>query len=155
MEHLPLYIPIVFILTTLLTVTLLYRASNYSKPLVITSLLWLVLQAAVGLSSFYFISTGIPPRFALLLMPPVALILVLLLIKKGRLFMDDFDAKTLTFIHIVRIPVELTLYGLFIHKAVPQIMTFEGRNFDILCGLTVYYGDVDHPVPGQIDHWVS
>ena len=19
----------------------------------------------------------------------------------------------------------------------------------------VYYGDVDHPVPGQIDHWVS
>ena len=21
--------------------------------------------------------------------------------------------------------------------------------------LTVYYGDVDHPVPGQIDHWVS
>jgi len=20
---------------------------------------------------------------------------------------------------------------------------------------TVYYGDVDHPVPGQIDHWVS
>jgi hypothetical protein len=21
--------------------------------------------------------------------------------------------------------------------------------------LNVYYGDVDHPVPGQIDHWVS
>jgi len=21
--------------------------------------------------------------------------------------------------------------------------------------LIVYYGDVDHPVPGQIDHWVS
>ena len=20
---------------------------------------------------------------------------------------------------------------------------------------SVYYGDVDHPVPGQIDHWVS
>ena len=22
-------------------------------------------------------------------------------------------------------------------------------------GKAVYYGDVDHPVPGQIDHWVS
>lgn len=43
---------------------------------------------------------------------------------------------------MVRIPVEIGLYWLFIHRVVPGIMTFEGRNFDILCGLTaplVYY----------------
>lgn len=142
MEHLPLYIPVIFILTTLLTVALMYKASNHSKPVIIIVPLWLVLQAAISLSGFYLTSTGTPPRFALLLMPPVLLIIILLLTKKGRLFMDGFDAKTSTLIHIVRIPVELTLYWLFLHKMVPGIMTFEGRNFDILCGLTaplVYY----------------
>ena len=30
------------------------------------------------------------------------------------------------------------------------------ENWKILSDLKhVYYGDVDHPVPGQIDHWVS
>ncbi len=75
-------------------------------------------------------------------MPPMVLVTVLLLTKKGRLLMDSFDAKTLTLLHIVRVPVELTLYWLYLNKAVPGIMTFEGRNFDILCGITaplVYY----------------
>jgi hypothetical protein len=142
MEHLPLYIPVIFILTTLLTITLLYKAGNNSKPLIIIVLLWLILQAAVSLSGFYLISAGTPPRFTLLLMPPLALIIILFLFKKGRVFTDSFSAKALTIIHIVRIPVELTLYWLFVYKAVPQVMTFEGRNFDILCGLTapaVYY----------------
>ncbi|MGR9839057.1 hypothetical protein ACUOH4_26735, partial [Escherichia coli] len=33
-------------------------------------------------------------------------------------------------------------YWLFLHKAIPDLMTFEGRNFDIVSGLTaplVYY----------------
>jgi len=27
--------------------------------------------------------------------------------------------------------------------------------FQVIHYFFVYYGDVDHPVPGQIDHWVS
>ena len=45
-------------------------------------------------------------------------------------------------VHIVRIPVEIVLYWLFLYEKVPELMTFEGRNFDILAGLTapiVYY----------------
>jgi hypothetical protein len=52
------------------------------------------------------------------------------------------DIKTLTLLHTVRIPVELVLYWLYVQKDVPQLMTFEGRNFDILSGITapvVYY----------------
>ena len=44
--------------------------------------------------------------------------------------------------HIVRIPVELVLLWLSIYKTVPDLMTFEGRNFDIISGITaplVYY----------------
>ncbi len=39
-------------------------------------------------------------------------------------------------VHVVRIFVELVLYGLFLDRMVPEIMTFAGRNFDILAGLT-------------------
>lgn len=142
MEHLPAYIPVIFIITTLLAAVLLYKAGNNSKPLIIILSLWLAVQAAVSLSGFYIVSTCTPPRFALLLVPPVVLIVILFLTQRGRLFINGFNAKTLTLIHIVRIPVELTLYWLFMHKAVPEVMTFEGRNFDILCGLTapiIYY----------------
>lgn len=142
METLPIYISVVFVLTTLLTALLLYKASDNSKAILIIALLWLGLQAAAGLAGFYTVTKGTPPRFALLLIPPMVFIIIMFLTKKGRAFIDGFDIKTLTVLHIVRVPVELTLYWLFLHKAVPQVMTFEGRNFDILCGLTaplVYY----------------
>jgi hypothetical protein len=142
MEQLPIYINIVFVLSTLLAMLLLYKATNYSKTVIIITLVWLVLQTAISLTGFYTFTKSVPPRFALLLMPPMILIVMLFITKKGRGFTGGFDIKTLTLFHVVRIPVELTLYWLYQHKAIPQIMTFEGRNFDILCGLTaplVYY----------------
>lgn len=142
MEHLPVYINIFFILITLFTVLMLYKASNYSKPVLIISLLWLALQAVVGLSGFYTVTIGVPPRFALLLMPPVVFIAVLFFLKKGLKTIDGFDVKILIMLHVVRILVEFTLYWLYLYKMVPEIMTFEGRNFDIFCGLTaplIYY----------------
>ncbi|MEP6611127.1 MAG: hypothetical protein ABJA76_04565 [Mucilaginibacter sp.] len=142
METLPIYISVVFVLTTLLALLLLYKAGGNSKSLIIVVLLWLALQAVAGLAGFYTVTNDTPPRFALLVMPPVVFIVNRFITKKGRVVIDGFDVKMLTLLHIVRIPVELTLYWLFLHKAVPQIMTFEGRNFDILCGLTapvIYY----------------
>ncbi len=141
MEHLPLYIYVVFVATVLLSIGMLYKAINYSKA-IIAVLAWLALQAVVSLTGFYTVTNVMPPRFGLLLIPPVIFIIMLFLAKKGKAVIDSFDVKTLTLLHIVRIPVELTLYWLFLHKATPGIMTFEGRNFDILCGLTapiVYY----------------
>jgi hypothetical protein len=142
MEHWPIYIKIVFILTTLLGLWLLYKATNQSKPIIITVLLWLVLQTVVSITGFYTVSSGVPPRFALLLAPPLLLLLIRFVTPAGRKLLDGFDAKWLTLIHTVRIPVEITLYWLFLHKAIPGLMTFEGRNFDILAGLTapfIYY----------------
>ncbi|MDB5090471.1 MAG: hypothetical protein JWR09_4465 [Mucilaginibacter sp.] len=154
MEHLPIYISIVFVLTTILTIGLLYKATNYSKPVIIITIIWLALQAVISLSGFYTVTNVFPPRLALLLMPPIIFIITLFIIKKGRLLIDGFDVKTLTLLHIVRIPVELTLYLLFLHKLVPGIITFEGRNFDILCGLTApivyYYGYIKNALSKKL-----
>ena len=146
MEHLPIDIYIVFVLGAITTLWLLYKATYYSKWVIIITLLWLALQAAVSLSGFYTVTSGVPPRFALLLMPPAVLVIALFFIKTGQRAIDSFDVKILTLLHVVRILVELVLYWLHLYKVIPLVMTFEGRNFDILCGLTApliwYFGYV-------------
>jgi hypothetical protein len=142
MEDLPLYISIVFTLTTLVTVIIFYKASRKSKTTLIILSAWLLIQALIGLSGFYTVTTTIPPRFVLMVLPPFLTILLLFLTKKGKLFLDQLDLEQLTLLHVIRIPVEIVLLWLFIYKAVPELMTFEGRNFDILSGFSaafVYY----------------
>ncbi|HEX9503150.1 MAG TPA: hypothetical protein VF974_02405 [Patescibacteria group bacterium] len=142
MNRLPVYIEILFIFGTLLTILLLYKSTNYSRPSIIIVLSWLALQSIVSLSGFYTVTNVRPPRFALLLLPPIAFIASMFFTKNGKRLIDGYDVKTLTLLHIVRIPIEFTLYWLFLQNVIPKIMTFEGRNFDILCGLTapfVYY----------------
>jgi hypothetical protein len=88
------------------------------------------------------VTDTIPPRFIILVAPPLIFIIGLFVSAKGKNYIDHLDTKTLTILHTIRIPVELVLFWLFLHKAVPELMTFEGRNFDILSGLTapvIYY----------------
>ncbi len=136
MEMLPAYIGIAFILTTFLTVFLFWKAAHYHRVTIVVILAWLFVQAIVSLQHFYTITDTRPPRFLLLAAPPVVLIILLLLSGPGRRYLDNLNASTLTILHIIRIAVELVLWALFVHKAVPQLMTFEGRNFDIVAGLS-------------------
>jgi hypothetical protein len=68
--------------------------------------------------------------------PPLLFILLLIFSKKGKRFTETLNLRILTLLHIVRIPVELVLYWLAVNKYVPGLMTFEGRNFDIIAGIT-------------------
>ena len=136
MDTLPIYISIIFGLTTILTVAVFYIAANKSKTTLIILLAWLVIQAGISLTGFYTVTDTIPPRFLLLVIPPLLVIIGLFSTSKGRQYLDSLDAKTLTLLHTIRILVELVLFWLFLNKKVPELMTFEGRNFDILSGLT-------------------
>ena len=144
MESLPTYISLVFVVTTILTVGLFYKATNNSKPTLVILLAWLTIQTVIGLTGFYTVTNTIPPRFLLLILPPLVFIILLFATVKGRQYLDSLNVKTLTILHIIRIPVEVVLFWLFLNKAVPKLMTFEGRNFDILSGLTApivfYFG---------------
>jgi len=142
MESLPSYIEAVFALTTFLTVFLFYKAANNSNITLIILVVWLIIQTFVSLTGFYTDTSTLPPRFLLLIGPPLVCILLLFLTPKGKLFLDRLNLSWLTLLHVIRIPVELVLLWLFVHKTVPELMTFEGRNFDIISGLTaplVYY----------------
>ncbi|MEJ2882286.1 hypothetical protein [Pedobacter sp. GR22-6] len=147
LPQLPLYLPIAFILSTALALGIVILLINTSsKPVdrktagqiiaIITA--WLVLQAALSLLSVYSDAPEtIPPRIILLgVMPALISILFLFNTRKGKLFIDRMSMQMLTYVHLIRIPVELVLYALFLNGAVPELMTFEGRNLDILAGIT-------------------
>lgn len=146
MQHLPFYIPAVFVATTLLTFFFIAKALDFSKKVIFIITAWLLLQAIVASSGFYHHLTAMPPRILLAIVPPFAIIVLLFSTTSGRRIIDTLPADVLTLLHVVRIPVEIVLYWLFMHKTIPGIMTFEGRNFDILSGVTApvvyYYGSV-------------
>ncbi len=136
MENLPAYISILFGLTTILTAWIFYKAAGNSKPFLLIILIWLAVQGFIASSGFYTVTDTIPPRFLLLILPPFLGIAGLFMNPKGRKFIDNLDLKTLTILHTIRIPVEIILFFLFTNKTIPELMTFEGRNFDIVSGIT-------------------
>lgn len=131
-----LWLNLAFIATTALTFFLFLRAHKQSKWFIIVSLVWLALQAIVSYSGFYTKTDSVPPRFVLLVLPPIFLFVILFLTRKGRDYIDSLDLKNVHWVHVVRIPVELCLLFMFYAGTIPELMTFEGRNFDILAGLT-------------------
>ncbi|NOT35799.1 MAG: hypothetical protein HOP11_00305 [Saprospiraceae bacterium] len=153
--NLPTYISFVFGLITVLTLLLFIwaiRNSDFEKtrlkarPIFIGLTIWLIIQSVLTLNNLYNGDTNIfPPKIVMVgVLPSILSIIVLFATTKGRQFIDCLPIKNLTYLNIVRIPVEFFLYWLFLNKVVPQLMTFEGRNFDILAGITApfiaYYG---------------
>jgi hypothetical protein len=150
MTNIPFYVYATIGLTLFATLYLFYRATPKSNGYIILLSIWLLVQSIIGILGFYTITNTMPPRFQLLLLPPLMFTIVQFSTKKGKAFIDSLDLKVLTIIHIVRIPVEIVLYWLFVGKAVPELMTFEGRNFDIISGISApfiyYFGFVKHKI---------
>ncbi|MEO8572362.1 MAG: hypothetical protein ABI481_00210 [Pyrinomonadaceae bacterium] len=139
---LPAYIPAVFILTTLFTVGIffyaIYRAGirfTAAKVLLAFTALWIIVQAILAAKDFFQNFDVMPPRtFAFGPLPFFILTFAYLIF--GRKFVDRLPLTVLTWIHVIRIPVECVLLWLSEHGLVPVEMTFEGRNLDILSGLS-------------------
>jgi hypothetical protein len=142
MEHVPAFLAAAFGLIALAAIAIFYRAARNSGRTLAVLLAWLGLQALVALSGFYTVTSTLPPRPLALVAPPVVLIALLFGSARGRRYLDGLYLPALTLLHVVRIPVELVLYSLYVHRAVPELMTFAGRNWDILSGLSapvIYY----------------
>ncbi len=153
MLTLPFYIPLAFCTAIVLALYLFYRASGRSRTFLLLALAWITLQSFLSASGFYA-APGKPLRFPLLLMPPVILGLIYSYTSKGRKFFAALDIRLLTLVQLIRLLVEPVLYWLALYHLVPTVMTFEGKNFDILTGLTVpfiyYFGFVKRTWPNWV-----
>jgi hypothetical protein len=138
-ETLPPYVAWAFALTTLAAIAI-YLSALRATPgrrvfltgAILTALL--LLHGALALNGFYLPNAS-PPRFPLAPFPTIAVLLTLFFARApGEV--SNATLRRLTLLSAVRVPVELVLLWLFEHGQVPRLMTFEGRNFDILSGLT-------------------
>ena len=145
MDELPGYISYVFLVTTLATLGFVFYAvrgvkanssNSLSIKVLIFSLLWLGITGFLAHSGFYSEFDALPPRLFFAIGPPNLLTIMLLVFKKSRNYLKKISISTLTYLHIIRIPVEMVLWWLALAGTVPMMLTFEGMNYDILSGAT-------------------
>jgi hypothetical protein len=143
----PSYISWTFGLTTLLTLILFLLSVRKATSgqtrkkalfIFVGLLSWLVLQAVLSLNFVYNADpNAFPPKIMILgIFPTIIVLLVLFMTSKGKAFIDSLPILQLTYLNVVRVPVEIVLFWLYQKGVVPQLMTFEGRNFDILAGIS-------------------
>ena len=141
-EGLPFYVGLVFFLTTLLTVWFLVSAARNAgegstpyRILIFLLPLWLLLTGYLSTTGFYRVADASPPRVVAFGVLPSVLVIGVYFIA-FRQFITRLSLRSLTLLHVVRIPVELVLFWLHQNGQVPIQMTFEGWNYDILSGIT-------------------
>ena len=145
MSELPSYVSGVFLATVAATFGFLYygiklaQKSKSNNNAIVAStfiMVWLFLIALLALYDFFLDFDAMPPRLFYVLPPPIMAIVILLSIKRSRAFLMRIPITTLTYLHIVRVPVEIVLWWLAGSQLVPYLLTFEGINYDILSGVS-------------------
>ena len=135
-ENLPNSINVLFLATVFLTLFLFQLSNRDSKNTTLFLFVWGVFQVGVALTGFYNDAESFPPHFLLAIVPPFLLIGIVVY-GKLKLSISRFNYLPIsTLLHFLRLPVELILLYLFKYGMIPELMTFEGRNFDILAGIT-------------------
>lgn len=122
----------IFICIALLSMGLLYIGTGRNNKVLIGSIVWLLIVGIISYQGFFENTEIRPPRF--LLIPVIVIPMMIFFYKK--IDREKLKYEYLIGIHVLRLPIELILYQLFLRKEVPVLMTFKGWNFDILVGIS-------------------
>lgn len=136
LEDIPGYIGFIFALTTGITIAWFYFASNKSKVFLWLAIIWTGIQVGLGLSGFYTQLDAMPPRLMMAVALTLILIIGIFFSTSGKKFIDQLNLRTLTFLSVIRIPVEIVLDLLYKEGYLSRTQTFEGTNFDIIAGIS-------------------
>jgi hypothetical protein len=97
---------------------------------------WAVLTGILSLSGFLGDFSSFPPNMMIVLIVPLTAIIWMVNTKTTKEILLHTPAETIIGLQSFRVFVELLLWMLFITNLAPVQMTFEGRNLDILSGIT-------------------
>lgn len=107
------------------------------KTLIAGSLIfWAIFVSAWSASGMMSDFTKFPFNFLPVLIIPLATALIATFSNTFRIILANIPEEKIIVLQNFRFFVEILLWMLFITSALPIQMTFEGRNFDILAGLT-------------------
>lgn len=98
---------------------------------------WLISLAFLAKQGFFFKHIDvIPPRILLPVGIMVVLIIVLTILKRIGTILDEIPVTWLIYPQVFRVLIEIVLWQLHQRGHVPEQMTFEWLNFDIIAGIT-------------------
>jgi hypothetical protein len=97
---------------------------------------WAIVVSIASLSGFTSNFKLFPANAMPILLIPLITTITLLLTADMKTLAAHLNLKVLTQLQVFRVLVEIVLWLLFIQHQLPEQMTFEGRNFDILAGIT-------------------
>lgn len=135
-EHLPSWINFAFIGCWVYTMVIFYYSNGKPNIATLIIFVWSIIHSLLAYSGFYHNVTASPPRFVLVLLPSIVLIIYSIVGNRRDSILKNRNTKISNFLHLVRFPMEIILLHLYLNKMIPRIMTFEGLNFDIIAGIT-------------------
>lgn len=118
---------------------------------------WVALLGFLSLQGFFANFKSLPPRILPALLVPLVAGIVCLRSVSGRDLLARTPLHWPIYLQSFRIVMEIILWLLFLQHRAPAIMTFEGRNVDILVGLTAipvgYLCFVRKAWPARVAFW--
>ncbi len=111
------------------------KKRSIANRFLLTVCVWGAAVLSVAATGLFADFSMFPPRFGIVLLTPMVIVLFTLFSKPVNELLPHLPTKDLLNIQVFRIPVELLLWAAFVTGMVPEQMTFEGRNFDVLTGL--------------------
>jgi hypothetical protein len=106
------------------------------RGVLITLCVWLLLTGALAYGGYLAVWHARPPRLPAI---PLLALITIVLVNRADVFRKLLDATPRHWpvaMQTFRIGVELAFWGLFASGGAPSQVTFEGRNFDVIVGLT-------------------
>lgn len=97
---------------------------------------WIVLVSFLAVQGFFMDFLSLPPKIMFAIVPALGLTLYLGFSKRVDPVLKIVPAAWIIGLQSFRILVEIVLWQLALRGLLPPEMSFEGRNFDILVGLT-------------------
>jgi hypothetical protein len=112
------------------------RKKKYFNRILISIIIWMILVSVWSGSGIMADFTLFPLNFAPVIVIPLISILLWTFSRNLGEVLIHIPAANIIRLQVFRFFVELLLWTLFVALVLPEQMTFEGRNFDILAGIT-------------------
>lgn len=122
-------VPLIFLLISITALILCYLGTGQNRKILLCFSIW---QCIIGGLALCEVFLKHPASFALAIAGTVALTVFAL----KRSATAQLNSNLLLAIHVLRIPLELVLYQLYLQGKIPISMTYKGINFDILMGIS-------------------
>mgnify|MGYP000433105538 CR=1 FL=1 len=114
----------------------IFRNAGTSRQAFAGIIIWLLFSGFLAISGILSDFQSLPPRMGLIIFPGILALVFAAKSKKIIPIIQATPQSLLIYAQSFRIVVEIVLFMLVSNGAIPKIMSWEGRNFDILIGLS-------------------